>query len=128
VDPKSIRLQYLGQKVRLRRESLGYTKQQIEEACELGNGTVTRIENNENTTVNTILKIAEYLKINPKILFDDSIRLPNELMDLPNDQRDFLLSDDFMPYLQLAKYASDKGLSPETIKQLMNIIAQEKNK
>lgn len=71
----------------------------------------------------TIKKIAEVLEINPLYLKDENVIGPEEIFPyLTQDDLRFFMDLKNLPFIKLTKEIADKGISPEDMKKLVEIL------
>jgi hypothetical protein len=65
------------------------------------------------------------LRVNPNYFKIDDAALPMDVLpDLPPDIIELIVSADSMPYLKLTRKAKEKGLSPETLEKVLDILIE----
>lgn len=99
----------LGDKLKHMRTTRGYSMSKLAELAGVSQATVSMIESGKNTNVTkeTLEKLATALKVSVDYFLDEGARTVIEMMGdkLPADMIEFVLAEDSMPYLILAKEA-----------------------
>lgn len=71
----------------------------------------------------TVKKIAEVLEINPLYLMDENVVGPEEFFPyLTEDDLRFFMDLKNLPFIKLTKEAAEKGITPEDMKKLVDIL------
>ncbi len=99
----------LGQKLRHMRTMRGLSMNKLADMAGVSQPTISLIESGKNTNVTkeTLEKLATALKVSVDYFLDEGARTVMEMMGdkLPADMIEFVLAEDSMPYLILAKEA-----------------------
>lgn len=71
----------------------------------------------------TVKKIADVLEVNPLYLKDENIIGPEEIFPyLTEDDLRFFMDLKNLPFIKLTKEVAEKGISPEDMKKLVDIL------
>lgn len=80
----------------------------------------------ENAQLDTIQRLAKALKVHPAYFIETDTLGPADIIyHLTEEDRDFILQSDSLPWLKLSRDAAQKGVSPETVKKVIDIIRQD---
>ncbi len=94
----------------------------------ISTGLLSDICNNKRTSVttDTLKRIARAVNIHPAYFLEEGTVSPADILPhLTEEERKFVLNPDIgLPWIKLSREASDKGLSPEKIKQIIKIILE----
>lgn len=107
-----------------KRKEKGYSQRKLAAISGLSNTTISRIENGEidNPEIETLIKIAETLKIDKDVLisiaYSETVTLKGE--ELPKE-----LLDIGMEYLEINKEMKERGISPEDIRKILEILGKK---
>ncbi|AFV10941.1 hypothetical protein Tph_c07090 [Thermacetogenium phaeum DSM 12270] len=117
----------LGHKLRQLRKIRNLTADELSKLSGVSRSYILLIETGKRTEVsNKILdKLARALRVNPNYFKIDDAALPMDVLpDLPPDIIELIVSADSMPYLKLTRKAKEKGLSPETLEKVLDILIE----
>ena len=107
---------------RLRKISLP----ELRRAAGISRATMSRLMNDPEGYVpseDTIKKIAGVLEVNPLYLKDDNVVGPEEIFPyLTDDDLKFFMDLRNLPFIKLTKEMAEKGISPEEMKKLVEIL------
>lgn len=113
-----------GEKIRHLLNLRGLTQTELAEKSGISLGTVKALVNNraKNTTVETLEKIAQVLGIELEYFFDSKRVTIFELLgdEVPEDIKEFILNQENIGFLELAKDLAETDLDPEVIRTIIN--------
>lgn len=99
---------------------------QLRRAAGISRATMSRLINNPGGYVpsdDTIRKIAEVLEINPLYLMDENVVGPEDIFPyLTEDDLRFFMDLKNLPFIKLTKEMAQKGISPDDMKKLVEIL------
>lgn len=101
------------------------TAADISRASGLSEASISAILKGKSTDpkLSTIEKLAKALRISPEYFFETNTFGPADLLShMTPEERKIVLDDKYLPWVKLTKEAMDKGIPPETIRQLIHII------
>jgi len=106
----------LGDNIRKIRKSKKISINKLSELSGVSLGYLSDLENNKvtNPTINTLDKLSEVLKVPLEFLVSDS---EMDKVDVEPETQD--------DYIEVAKYAREKDISPEKLKTLIDILTKE---
>lgn len=112
-----------GDKLKSLREKRNISVDDLSRTAGLSVNNIKSIESGEqrNLPQKVIDKLAKALRVQPEYFLIDDARLPMDILDLPPDIIEMILSADSMPFLQLTKKAMDQGITPEQLNSIINI-------
>jgi transcriptional regulator with XRE-family HTH domain len=120
----------IGERIKKVRMQKGLSASYLAELTGLSQQYISLVENNKTTpSLKSLYKIASALESTPSILIDD-----NRWNDTPiflyhildEDLKSFLLREENIGYLKLAKEIKDKNISEDDMKALINILYKNK--
>ncbi len=107
---------------RLRKMTLA----ELRRAADISRATMSRLINDPKgytPSDHTVEKIAAVLEVNPLYLKDDNVIGPEEIFPyLTGDDLKFFMDLKNLPFIKLTKEAAEKGISPEDLKKLVEIL------
>ena len=111
----------LGNKLKIAMTARNMTQQELSERSKVGISAIKYISSNrtENPTFDTLCAIADALGVKIEYFRDDENRLPGEVLDLPPGVNEWLLNEDKLGYISVAKEMAEKGITPETAKKII---------
>jgi transcriptional regulator with XRE-family HTH domain len=108
--------------VKIRNMTLG----DLRRAAGLSRATMSRLLNEPegySPSEETINKIAAVLEINPLYLKDENVIGPEEIFPyLTEDDLKFFMDLRNLPFIKLTRQMAEKGISPEDMKKLVDIL------
>jgi transcriptional regulator with XRE-family HTH domain len=112
----------INEKMKARRLELGMTLEEVARAVGVKKPTILRYENGviKNIKIPMVKKIAAALNTTPT----DLMGLESDTVIVPFADYEELRALDAEGYLAIAKEAKDKNLSPQTLKAIIDAIAQ----
>lgn len=117
----------IGDKIKELLEIRGMTQSELSKQSGISSGLISEYVSNKRTemTVNTLRRIAETLRIHPAyFLEDDTIGPADMLPHLTEEEREFVLNRQKLPWVKIAHAADKKGLAPAKIRQIIDIILE----
>ena len=117
----------IGDKIKELLEVRDITPAELSRRSHISTGLLADYINNRRTgmTVATLQRLAKALGIHPAYFIEDDTLGPADIMPhLTDEERSFVLSKDNLPWLKLSKEAFEKGLTPEKIRQIINIMSE----
>lgn len=124
----------LGDKIRYVRELRGLTLQQLSEIAGISATYISDVENHRsNMSIKSLTKLSMALNVDQSYFLDEKATTLETLAsikgyELPEDIKEFVLSEKSLPYIVMAKELDDKGISAETIQMLVGHYLEVMNK
>ncbi|MBL1411306.1 helix-turn-helix transcriptional regulator [Sphingobacterium faecale] len=115
-------LKELGEKIRLRRESLAYSQNDVADMTGVTTVTVLSLEKGRGTTLNNFLLICRALQIQPRDLFESDIEL-TPLFALPPESQKRVEKNQKLDYLV---YESDFFETPRRVSDVIKELDADK--
>ncbi len=73
--------------------------------------------------LNTAKSLAVALGVHPAYFIIDEVLGPADILPhMTEEQKDFVLKSDSLPWIKLSQEAAEKGVSPETVKKVIELI------
>lgn len=114
-----------GEKVKSLRKGRDMSAVELAKLSGLSQPFISDVESGRraNPTADTLEKLSKALRVAPSYFIDQDIVTPLDIMpDMPEDVKDFLLSEANMPYLKLSRKAKEKGITPEMLGGLLDTL------
>lgn len=106
----------------------GMTKAELSRISGISTGLLSDICSNKRTSImlDTAQRIAKALGIHPAFFFEEDTVGPADLLShMTDDQKEFVLTTNALPWIKLSKEASEKGISPDKIKKIIDIVMED---
>ncbi|MHB8928860.1 MAG: helix-turn-helix domain-containing protein [Bacillota bacterium] len=114
-----------GEKVRIIREARGWSQQDLAAKIGMSPGYIAQVETGRTEpSFQALQKLVQVLGMEAAKLLDPAIIIPYDLPGLPDRIREFLLKDNGVPYVEVAREAAERGLTPEQFKDIVNFIVK----
>lgn len=116
---------FIGLKIKEQREKQGWTQSDLARIVGVSLSFIGMIESGgSNPSLKTLSKIAKAFKVDtnyfleetPGVFFDDYRNI------LSVEEREFIAQQKNRPWITLSKEFADKGLSPERVKELLQLV------
>lgn len=117
----------LGDKIMEILELRGMTQSELAKKANISKGVLNEICNNKRTSamLDTVLKIAKALGIRAAYFIEDDTLGPAEILPhLTTAEKNFLIEKDNLPWIKLSQEAKKKGVNPERLRQLIDIMTE----
>lgn len=122
ISASKTRKDKIAELIKLRNMTLG----ELRKAAGLSRATMSRLLNEPDgysPSEETIKKIAAVLEINPLYLKDEDVIGPEEIFPyLTEDDLKFFMDLRNLPFIKLTKQMAEKGISPEDMRKLVDIL------
>jgi transcriptional regulator with XRE-family HTH domain len=120
-------VKFKGEKLRDLRDLKGLTMLDLEEITGISQSTISDIENGKkNPRAATVERLCKALDVGEHYFYLDGAVLPTDLFpDMPESVKRFIFSGNNVPYLVLTEEAKRRGISPEKLKQIIDLLSQE---
>lgn len=116
----------IGTNIRLARERRGFSQNRLAKLVGISSGHLSAIESGgvKSPTGDLIAKIADQLGVSSDLLLgrDVSDVTEDAFAKLPKDLQEWLTDNSSFLFVGLAKDAADKGISPETLRALIQAL------
>jgi transcriptional regulator with XRE-family HTH domain len=115
----------LGARIAGLRAIKNWSQQELAERAGISRGFLSEIETGKSMpSFEILLKVAAAFDVHLGYFTEtgDKIRLDHIAGILPEELRELIVSDKFIPYLRLVRQAEEWSLNPETLSELMNIV------
>lgn len=122
-DKNSVILKGLGDKIRIRREELSYSQNDVADLTGITTATVLSLEKGRGTTLNNLLLICRALQIQPRDLFAEDIQLTS-LFTLPPAAQKRIEKTQKLDYLV---YQSDFFDTPRRVSDVIKELDVDKS-
>lgn len=119
-----------GEKVKTLRKTRDLTTTELARMAGLSQSFISDIENGrrKTPTSKTLDKLSAALRVAPSYFIDQDIVTPLDIMpDMPEDVKDFLLTESNMPYLKLSQKAKENGITSGMLEDLLNALISAMN-
>ena len=117
----------LGEKIMEILEIRELSQSWLAKEASMSRGVLNEICNNKRTsvTVDTLKKIARALNIHPAYFLEDATVGPGDILPhLSKTEREFILNSKSLPWIKLSQEADSKGLTPDKIRQIIDIVSK----
>ncbi len=117
----------IGDKIKELLEIRGMNQADLAKRCEMSSGLISEYINNKRTGMNvvTLQKISKALGIHASYFLEDEVIGPADILPhLTEEERDFVLNKKSLPWLKVTQEAERKGLTPEKIRQMVDIMSE----
>lgn len=120
-------MKFKGDKLRALMDAKNLKMLDVEELSGISQSTISDIVNNKkNPREATVRKLCKALGVDEHYFYIDEAKLPNDLLpEMPEQVKRFLYSGTSVPYLVLTEEASRKGIPPEKLKRIIDLLASE---
>jgi len=122
---------FIGSKLKAIRLERKWTLLDVEEMTGIRQSTLSKIENNdvnkENPRRSTVENLCQLFKIDESYFYMDNSRLLSDIFPfMTDDMQTFLANSENTPYVILSEKAKRKGISPETLEKLIDLMESKK--
>ena len=85
---------------------------------------ISQLENGSgDPSLSSLRKLAKALRVAPAVFLEADAATPFDILDhIPEDLREWMLSQKNLPWARLNKKAAERGLTPEQVEGLINML------
>lgn len=122
-----VNMDFIGEKLRKLRERNGWTMADVEEMTGIRQPTLSSIETNKKQPRKaTVERLSQLFKIDSLFFYLPESKLLDEVIEVDEELKKFILKQDNLPYILVSKEAMEKGLSPETLRKMIELMVDNK--
>lgn len=120
-------MNFIGSKLRKLREKNNWTMADVEEMTGIRQPTLSEIETEKTQPRKaTVERLSQLFKIDPIFFYLPESKLLSEVIEIDEELKKFILKHDNLPYIVVSKEAMEKGLSPDSLRQIIELMSKNK--